>query len=87
MKAVGIGIIAVRSNNQNASRMDVPNMENNESPKTPHEEIMLCIESTNDIVSKILEILEKPKCPMPIVTMNIDPLKIMGYYKKKEKKE
>ena len=29
--------------------------------QTPHEEIMYCIESTNDIVSKILEILEKPK--------------------------
>jgi len=28
-------------------------------PKTKHEEIMFCIESTNDIVSKILEIIEK----------------------------
>jgi len=27
-------------------------------PKTKHEEIMFCIESTNDIVSKILEIME-----------------------------
>jgi len=27
-------------------------------PKTKHEEIMFCINSTNDIVSKILEILE-----------------------------
>ena len=28
-------------------------------PKTPHEEIMFCIESTNDIVSKILDILNR----------------------------
>jgi len=30
-------------------------------PKTKHEEIMLCIESTNDIVSKLLEHQEKVK--------------------------
>ena len=30
-----------------------------EGPKTPHEETMNCVESTNAIVSKILEIMEK----------------------------
>jgi len=29
------------------------------APKTPHEEIMFCIESTNDIVSDILELLKR----------------------------
>ena len=29
------------------------------NPKTSHEEIMFCIESTNDIVSKILELMEQ----------------------------
>lgn len=35
-------------------------------PKTKHEEIMNCIESTNDIVSKILEGLENQcdRCPI-----------------------
>jgi len=28
-------------------------------PKTKHEEIMFCIESTNDIVSEILELLQE----------------------------
>ena len=28
-------------------------------PKDPHEEIMDCIESTNDMVSAILEIIER----------------------------
>jgi len=30
-------------------------------PKTPHEEIMDYVESTNEIVSKILELLEEIK--------------------------
>jgi len=29
-----------------------------DEPKTPHEEVMFVVESTNDIVSKILEKLE-----------------------------
>ena len=35
------------------------NQNSNEHPKTKHEEIMFYIESTNDIVSKILEKLEQ----------------------------
>ena len=33
---------------------DFWDIKDKEEPKTPHEEIMFCIESTNDIVSKIL---------------------------------
>jgi len=37
-------------------------------PKTPHEEIMFCIESTNDIVSKILDILNN-------LTIDVDTIR------------
>ena len=50
-----------------------------DEPKTPHEEVMFCIESTNDIVSKILEILEKPRIPMPTISLNMDMNKLMKY--------
>lgn len=32
-----------------------------DEPKTPHEEVMFVVESTNDIVSKILERQEEKK--------------------------
>lgn len=54
-------------------------------PKTKHEEIMSYIESTNDIVSKLLERSDEAKERRKNATFIID--KFVEYLKEREKQE